>query len=116
MFGYAIDPRRDRWTSGYFTTVAYDLSKLLGIYMLASSILTNFGTYNVTMASLSRVIWATGRGKGPTKKLPSFVSLSWRRKSGTVRPVAGIIIVGVTSAALSLLPFNILVQVRLVDV
>lgn len=53
--------------------------------MMASSVMSNFGTFNVTMASMARVLWAMARAPGDAQQLPSFVALSWRRKSGTIR-------------------------------
>jgi amino acid transporter len=54
--------------------------------MMAASVISNFGTFNVTMASMARVLWAMARAPGDAKQLPSFVALSWRRaKTGTIR-------------------------------
>eukprot|EP01087_Luapelamoeba_hula_P009332 TRINITY_DN2405_c0_g1_i1.p1 TRINITY_DN2405_c0_g1~~TRINITY_DN2405_c0_g1_i1.p1 ORF type:complete len:396 (+),score=39.51 TRINITY_DN2405_c0_g1_i1:180-1367(+) len=60
--GYSLHPQVEDWQSGFFTKIAYDEASWLGIWMVAASCIANTGTYIVTMASLSRVLWATGVG------------------------------------------------------
>lgn len=54
--------------------------------MLAASAVSNFGTFNVVMAGVGRVVWAMAVAPGDAQQLPSFVALSWhRQKSGILR-------------------------------
>ena len=62
IIGYAVIPNYKDWSSGYFTNVAYAISNWMGIWVVAASVVSNFGTYNVAMASVARVIWACGKG------------------------------------------------------
>lgn len=113
VIGYAVHPKYEDWQSGYFTTVAYDIANWMGIWVVAASVISNFGTYNVAMASVARVIWACGKGPKVTKLMPGFVAWSYKSRSGTVRPVAAILLVGGITFALSLLSYNILVQLTM---
>jgi len=113
-FGYCIDPHWTDWQSGYFTKVAYQLTKWLGIWMVAASAVSNFGQFNAAMATQSRVIWAMAQSEGTSQKLPSFLSWSWQRHTGTIRPIAAVLFCGTMCAALTTIPFNILVQIFLV--
>lgn len=114
LVGWVYTPDRSVWVSGYFTTLAYKMSSVLGYYMMAASVMSNFGTFNVTMASMARVLWAMARAPGDAQQLPSFVALSWRRaKTGTIRPIMGIVIVAIVVTMLSLLSYDILVQVTM---
>jgi len=47
-----------------------------------------------------------------SKIFPGIVSWSIRSKNGTITPIAAILLTALTSFVLSLLPFNVLVQVK----
>jgi len=113
IIGIAVVPNYKDWTSGYFTNVAYAISKWMGIWVVSASVISNFGTYNVAMASVARVIWACGKGPKVTKLMPGFVAWSYKSRSGTVRPVAAILIVGAITFALAMMSYNILVQLTM---
>ncbi len=66
------------------------------------------------MGPLARVIWAMARETGTAQKLPRFLAKSWRRKTGTIRPVAAILATGLFTFIGAGLPYNFLVQVFLI--
>ncbi|KAL6078954.1 Amino acid permease [Balamuthia mandrillaris] len=114
FFGFMVAPHYADWQSGYFTHVAKILSSWLGIIMLVGSAVSNFGAVS-GVATSARIIWAMGRKDSiGHRKLPSIVSWSWQRHTGTVRPIAGILVVGLVVPALAAFPFDFLVQILLV--
>eukprot|EP01087_Luapelamoeba_hula_P021477 TRINITY_DN7520_c0_g1_i1.p1 TRINITY_DN7520_c0_g1~~TRINITY_DN7520_c0_g1_i1.p1 ORF type:complete len:588 (+),score=89.19 TRINITY_DN7520_c0_g1_i1:38-1801(+) len=115
FIGYVLSPNmKTGWGSGYFTTVAEVEGYWMAIWVFTTSVMANFGTYAVGIASLSRCMWACGRGPQEVKLLPGFVSWDRRSKNGARSPVAAIIIIGVCTFALSLGTFNLLVQATMV--
>jgi amino acid transporter len=112
--GYSLKPDYTQWTSGYFTIVAYSVSSWLGVLMVTGSVVSNFGAVS-SVATISRTIWAMGKARGNSRKMPSFVAWSWRRKkTNTVRPIAAILLVGTLTIVITFFPFNILVQLTMI--
>ena len=111
--GYSIDTRYQDWTSGFFTPLAYKLHRWLGVWMVVASAVSNFGQFNAGFAPLARGIWAMAKAEGTAQKLPKILAWSWRRHTGTIRPIAAIVFTGVITLAVTALPFNILVQIFL---
>jgi amino acid transporter len=111
-FGYMISPSSDAWQSGHFTDIGYSIGTWLGVMMIVGSVLSNFGQYNSAVATMSRLLWAMGRGRG--KPLPRFVS--WSIESETaVRPIMAIFLTSaVTFAVACVGNFSLLVQVNVV--
>eukprot|EP01119_Soliformovum_irregulare_P010477 TRINITY_DN2583_c0_g1_i1.p1 TRINITY_DN2583_c0_g1~~TRINITY_DN2583_c0_g1_i1.p1 ORF type:complete len:477 (+),score=95.86 TRINITY_DN2583_c0_g1_i1:67-1497(+) len=110
IIGILIAPDWQDWQSGYFTVVASRVTPWVHYFMVGSSVLSNFGQYNAAMAPLARVVWAMARAKGGAQKLPRILAKSHRRHTGTIRPIAAVIFVGVMSILGTALGYTILVQ------
>jgi len=114
LIGYGISSDYTQWIDGYFTQIPYLINNWLGPWMVAASALSNFGQYNAAMAPLARVVWAMAKDHHGLQKLPTFLSWSWRRHTGTVRPVAAIIFTGIMTGVFVAIPFDLLVQMFLI--
>lgn len=115
-FGYLVNPHYNQWGSGYFTTIAYMLAEWLGIWTVVASTISSFGSFSTILATLARCIWvmAQTESKETIQQLPAFLSWSWQRHTGTIRPIAAIVFTGFVTSLMAILSFNTLVQIYLI--
>lgn len=88
----------------------------LGVLAVVGAISATFAQLSSSIMAFARVIWASSRSTGRYKMFPSIVAdLSWRRYTGTVRPIGSIFVAGVLSTLLTLLDFDLIVSLYLVS-
>ena len=87
----------------------------LGVLAVVSSMSAVFAQLSSAIMAFARVIWAASKSQGRYQLYPKFIAqLSWRRYTGTVRPICSIFVAGIVSTLLTLLEFGVIVQLYLV--
>lgn len=92
-----------------------ETTQWLWIMAVIGAISATFAQLSSSIMSFSRVIWAASKSTGRYKHYPRFVSISWQRHTGTIRPVVAVLFVGIVGALLTLIEFNIIQQLYLVS-
>eukprot|EP01125_Pyxidicula_operculata_P019382 TRINITY_DN7030_c0_g1_i5.p1 TRINITY_DN7030_c0_g1~~TRINITY_DN7030_c0_g1_i5.p1 ORF type:complete len:451 (+),score=63.57 TRINITY_DN7030_c0_g1_i5:1226-2578(+) len=117
---YIVDSNNNDWVPGYFTIIVYNFfpsAYWLGVWVTIASAVANFGQLAGGIAPVARIIWAMAKGReggiGEHRYLPYFLSWSWQRHTGTIRPIAAIFANGIVMLAVSALPFTFLIQLYL---
>jgi amino acid transporter len=109
--GAAVEPDFAVWQSGTFESIAQSLAGWLGTFVLAAAILSSLGMFLPTLAASSRGVWAMGRRNllGTEHRLmPRIFGNTWPRY-GT--PVVSLTMLGVTTAIIIALDFEMLVSI-----
>jgi amino acid transporter len=78
IIGLSVSTDEGDWIVGFFETVATDIAPWLTYWVLAGSIISNFGTYNAGMSATARAMWAMGRTE--PKQLPGIFGYTWSRR------------------------------------
>ncbi len=116
-------PLNSNVTQWGLSSSTLDLTKIMRteatdwIWILAviGAISATFAQLSSAIMSFSRVIWAASKSGGKFKHYPTIVSeISWRRHTGTIRPIASIILAGTVGVLLTLMEFGVIVQLYLV--
>lgn len=105
IFGVALAPDLSLWRDGFLISLAGDIAPWLSYAMLVSASLANLSVFLVSLAAYARTLQAAAReGMVPFKILR-------RNMTRFNTPVPAIVVMGVTTAALSFLDFEQLVVV-----
>jgi len=119
MIDYIVDPNNSHWVAGYFGAIVYKYYPYwLGIWVTIASALSNFGQCSSGVATIARQVWAMAKGReegvAQHRFLPHALSVSWTRRTGTVRPIVAIVFTNAAMLVISALPFNFLVNLYLI--
>ena len=90
------------WDDNELTPIAFKIATWLGIVVAIGSMLSVLGNFNVMLASRARALWAMGRQRTAPPVL--WMSDKWEK-----RPLGSIVFLFVTTFALMMLPFEVLV-------
>lgn len=114
IVSFAAVQNLSQWSSGGFAFIAYQETHWLGIMMVIAACLSVFGQYSSGVAAVSRFVWAMSL-KGDTQVLPSFFSFSHINEQKVIRPIAAIIATSAGCLAFAALPFDIIIQIYLLQ-
>lgn len=104
LVGAGVEPDPANWTEGALSVVAARVAPWLGLWVGLGAAAAQLGNGVAMMAASSRVTWQMSK----SSMLPSQLGCMW---AATSAPAAAVIMHGITTAGLMLLPFRTLVTV-----
>jgi amino acid transporter len=90
--GLAVDPNTDNWEDGYFSTLARQVSPVVGWCVAFSGAISTLGVYNANLSESAFALWAMGTkeelGGVSVRQLPSVFGYKWARYDSPVVALA----------------------------
>jgi len=115
---YLVFPQWKNWNSSMFAYIAtHFFPNWISVWMVAATVISNFGPFNAVTAPLARSVWAMAVGRdgglGEHRYLPYFMSWSIKKPNGEMVPIVPIIICCLIPFCIALFSLAYIFQVYL---